>query len=64
MKRTQKEIKPMIKKEVDEFITRLMAEYPEIAKTTLTDYVKTEAGKAMYELTFYGKVLTNKERWG
>lgn len=62
-KRTQKEIKPMIKKEVDAFVTELLAKYPEIAKTSLVNYVGNEATLAITEITTFGKVLTNRERW-
>ena len=61
--RTQKEIKPMIKKDVDAFIVELMNKYPEIARTSLEDYVRDEAKRAIREITDYGRVLTNKERW-
>ena len=61
--RTQKEIKPMIKKDVDAFITELLDKYPEIARTSLEDYVRDEAKRAIREITDYGRVLTNKERW-
>ena len=61
--RTQKEIKPAIKAEVDAFITELMEKYPEIARTSLKTYITDEARRAMCEIEDYGKVLTNKERW-
>ena len=61
--RTQKEIKPMIKKDVDAFITELLEKYPEIAKTSLVDYVRDETSHAIHEITYYGRVLTNRERW-
>ena len=61
--RTQKEIKPAIKKDVDAFVTELMGKYPEIARTSLVEYVENEVSHAIYELTFYGKIFTNKERW-
>ena len=63
MKRTQKELKPAIKKDVDAFVIELLAKYPEISKSSLTDYVKTELAMAMYEVREYDKVLTNRERW-
>ena len=63
MKRTQKELKPLIKKDVDAFVIELLAKYPEISKSGLTDYVKTELAMAMYEVKEYDKVLTNRERW-
>lgn len=63
MKRTQKELKPMIKAEVDAFIAELMNKYPEIARTSLETYIKDEASRAMYEITEFGRVLTNTERW-
>lgn len=61
--RTQKEIKPMIKKDITMFAMKLMEEYPEIAGTSLEVYCKDELYRAMYEITTYGKVLTNKERY-
>jgi hypothetical protein len=61
--RTQKEIKPMIKKDVDAFIAELLNKYPEIAGTSLEDYVRFETGRAIREIADFGKVLTNKERW-
>jgi hypothetical protein len=60
--RTQKEIKPAIKAEVDAFITELMEKYPEIARTSLKTYITTEARQAMEEIETYGRVWTNKER--
>ena len=62
--RTQKEIKPLIKAEVDAFIAELMNKYPEIARSGLRTYITDEARAAMHEIEEYGKVLTNKERWG
>jgi ribosomal 50S subunit-associated protein YjgA (DUF615 family) len=64
MKRTQNELKPIIKHEVDTFITELMAQYPEIAKTSLQDFVRNEADRAMYEIAQYGEIKSNKKRWG
>lgn len=64
MKRTQKELKPIIKKEVDAFIAELMNKYPEIAKTSLQDFVRDEADRAMYEIAQFGEILSNKKRWG
>lgn len=61
--RTQKEIKPAIKKDVDAFVTELMEKYPEIARTSLVKYVENEVSHAIHELTFYGKIFTNGERW-
>ena len=62
-KRTQKEIKPAIKAEVDAFVIQLMEKYPEIANTSLKNYITDEAFRAMHEMEDYGKVLTNTERW-
>ena len=62
--RPQREIKPAIKAEVDAFIIQLMEKYPEIARTSLKTYIKDEASAAMGEYEVFGKVLTNRERWG
>ena len=63
--RTVKEVRPMIKAEVDAFIVRLMEAYPEIAtSTSLRDLVEKESGIAIAEILEFGKVLTNRERWG
>lgn len=62
--RAQKEIKPLIKAEVDAFIAELASKYPEIAGSSLTRFVGDETQHAFYELATFGKVLTNKERWG
>lgn len=63
-KRTQKELKPLIKAEVDTFITELMTKYPEIEKTSLEKFISDEVLMGMYEMHDGGKILTNKERWG
>ena len=63
MNRTQKELKPVIKKDVDAFVTELMKKYPEIAKTSLKTFITDEVGRAMVEIETYGRVRTNKERW-
>jgi hypothetical protein len=63
MKRTQKELKPIIKKEVDAFVTEMVEKYPEILRTSLKTFIEQEMGKAFYEMEEYGKVLTNAERW-
>ena len=64
MKRTQKEIKPIIKNEVDAFVLELMKKFPEIEGSSLENYVAEEVRGAIYEIKNYGKVLSNKERWG
>ena len=62
--RAQKEIKLLIKAEVDAFIAELASKYPEIAGSSLERFVGDETQHAFYELATFGKVLTNKERWG
>ena len=63
--RTQKEIKPLIKAEVDAFIVELANRYPEIAtSSSLERFVGEETQRAFYELATFGKIFTNKERWG
>ena len=63
--RTVKEVRPMIKAEVDAFVVHLMEAYPEIASSiVLRDLAEKEVGTAIEELRTLGKVLTNKERWG
>ena len=63
-KRTQKELKPMIKKDVDAFAEMLMEKYPEITRTSLVNFISTELSWAIDEINHEGRVLTNKERWG
>jgi len=63
MKRTQKELKPQIKKDVDAFVVELLQKYPEIARTSLEDYVRQEVLLAFGEMRD-GRILTNAERWG
>lgn len=64
MKRKQKEIKPIIKNEIDTFVLELMKKFPEIEGSSLEVYVVEEVRGAIYEIKNYGKVLSNKERWG
>ena len=64
MKRKQKEIKPIIKNEIDTFVLELMKKFPEIEGSSLEVYIVEEVRGAIYEIKNYGKVLSNKERWG
>lgn len=62
-KRTQKELKPIIKVEVDAFVVELNAKYPEIARSSLVDFITKEIRLGFIELYDSGKILTNSERW-
>lgn len=62
-KRTQKELKPMIKADVDAFVAELLNKYPEILQTSLEGYAEKEIGYGFEEIKYFGKILTNKERW-
>lgn len=64
MKRTQKELKPQIKKDVDAFVAEMAEKYPEILHSSLIKYISNEIEYAFDELTYEGKILTNRERWG
>ena len=61
--RTQKEIKPLIKAEVDAFMVELIKKYPEIPNSSLVDFIGDETRRATYEYLFHGHPLSNKERW-
>lgn len=63
-KRTQKELKPMIKRDVDAFVLEMIEKYPEISGTSLEEYIADTAKRAFYDLTEFGKIRTNWERWG
>lgn len=62
-KRTQKELKPMIKKDVDAFVMEIIEKYPEIKGTSLEDYIAQTVKYAFYDIREFGKIRTNKERW-
>lgn len=62
-KRTQKELKPIIKAEVDAFVVELNAKYPEITRSSLVDFITKEIRLGFIELYDNGKILTNSERW-
>ena len=65
MKRTVKEIRPELKKEVDNFILAMLEKYPEIMNSvSLQESMKDEIGFALNEIKLNNKILTNKERWG
>lgn len=62
---TAKEMKNIVKAEMDNMIARLAAEYGIEALTsgTVQRVLETEAGRAVEEIKDYGKILNNKERW-
>ena len=64
MKRTVKELRNDVKKDVDAFVIEMIEKYPEIlTSTTLQNLMEKEIGIAFVEIEDDGRILSMKERW-
>ena len=64
--RTQKVLKPMIQKDVQEFAIELGKKYPELVEycsIVMQKWAGNELAWALEEIADKGRPLTNKERW-
>ena len=65
MKRTVKELRNDVKKDVDAFVIEMLEKYPEIlSSATLQNLMEKEIGIALVEIEYDGRIHNMKERWG
>ena len=64
-KRTVKELRYDVKKDVDAFVIEMIEKYPEIlTSATLQNLMEKEIGIAFVEIEDDGRIHSMKERWG
>ena len=63
--KTAREVAREAKVMIDAVVIELVEKYglSKVGTATVMDVLRTEAGAALHELRYDGRVLTNKERW-